>query len=219
MDALVTTTVGMVNRVHSHTTSTRPAVALRLELEEGGTGLEEGLVGTTTTGDDADGGTGVTGHGLLGTGRETDTGLVLLGRVTDDGGVVARGTGKRSTVTRLLLNVANNRTLGALADREDVANVQGGLLAAVDERTGRHALGGDEGLGLELVAVRVTEHDGRERCTTASVVDNVLDETTDVTVTLGKVQRPQARRLLSVVGVGLEDPTGFTLVADDTTHG
>ena len=51
---VVTTTVGMVDGVHRHTTSTRPAVALSLELVERTAGLEQRLVDTATAGDDAD---------------------------------------------------------------------------------------------------------------------------------------------------------------------
>lgn len=38
----------------------------------------------------------------------------------------------------------------------------------------------------------------------SSVVDDVLDDTSDVTVPLGKVESSESRRLLSVVRVGLE---------------
>lgn len=55
---VVTTTVGMVDGVHGHTTSLGPAVALDGELVLGARSLEEGLVGTATTGDDTDHTTG-----------------------------------------------------------------------------------------------------------------------------------------------------------------
>ena len=38
----------------------------------------------------------------------------------------------------------------------------------------------------------------------SSVVDDVLDDTSDVTVPLGKVESSESRRLLSVVRVGLD---------------
>ena len=158
---VVTTTVGVVDGVHSNTTSTGPAVALGAHGVVLPAGLEEGLVDTATTGDDTDDGTAAGRDNLLGAGGETDTGLAVL-TVANDGGVVARGTGERSTVTNLLLDVADNGTFRALGDGEDVADVEGGLLAAVDERAGRDTLSSDEGLLAELVAVRVTEDDGGE---------------------------------------------------------
>lgn len=38
------------------------------------------------------------------------------------------------------------------------------FFAAVDEGSGGEAFGGDEGLGVELVAVRVSEDDGGQWC-------------------------------------------------------
>jgi hypothetical protein len=132
------------------------------------TSLKEGLVDTTTTGGDTNGGTSLGGDGLLGAGRETDTGLAVL-VVSNDGGVVARGTGKGSAVTNLLLDVEDDGTLGALAEGKNVADREGGLLTGVDERAGRDTLGRDEGLLAELVAVGVAEDDGGEGSTTVGL--------------------------------------------------
>ena len=51
---LVTTTMGMVDGVHSNTSNLGPSVSLCLVLPVSGTGLEEGLVGSLATGDDTD---------------------------------------------------------------------------------------------------------------------------------------------------------------------
>jgi hypothetical protein len=66
--------------------------------------------------------------------------------VTDHGSVVAGGAGERATVANLLLNIADDGTLGALREGKDVAGSKGGLLAAVDERASVEALGGNERL-------------------------------------------------------------------------
>jgi hypothetical protein len=219
--------------------------------------------------------------------------------VTDDGGVVTRSSGERTTVTSLLLDVANDGSLGALTDGENVSDVQGSLLSAVNERSGRETLGSDESLLSDLVSVRVSEDDsgqggtsdGKQQvarsvkadrksprrrgdrncrrraggvdssgnrqqpamsisklcqipsipiCTASildliptilshipsssfpsqhsptSVVDDVLDNSSNVSVLLGKVKGPELGRVLPVVGVGLEDPAGFTLVPNDS---
>ena len=52
---VVTTTVGMLNGVLGNTTDLGPAVALDGVLVVGTASLEEGLVDTSTTGDDTDG--------------------------------------------------------------------------------------------------------------------------------------------------------------------
>lgn len=156
---VVTTTVRVVDGVHSHTTSAGPRVPLDLELVVSTTGLEQGLVDTTTTGDDADSGTRGGGDGLLGTGRKTDTRGLAVGVVANDGGVVTRGTGERTTVTGLLLDVADNGTFGERREGENVGDVQGSLLTAVDELAGGETLSGNEGLDTGAVLVRVTESD------------------------------------------------------------
>jgi hypothetical protein len=46
-------------------------------------------------------------------------------------------------------------------------------------------------------------------------VDNVLDDTTDVTVLLGKVNVAETSGVLVVVGVGLEDTPRLPLGSDN----
>lgn len=125
--------------------------------------------------------------------------------MADDGNVVTRGAAKSTTVTGTLLDVRDDGTLGNLTDGKDVADGEGSVLTAVDELAGVHALVGDEGLGVETVPVRVPEDDPSERSTTTGVVDDVLHDTTDVTVTLSIVERPELGRVLVEAGVGLED--------------
>ncbi|KAI3485285.1 hypothetical protein L1887_51398 [Cichorium endivia] len=163
---VVTTTVRVVDGVHSHTTGARPRVALDLELVVGTAGLEQGLVDTATAGDDANGGTRGGGDGLLGARGETDARGLAVGVVADDGGVVARGAGERATVTGLLLDVADNGTFGERREGENVGDVQGSLLTAVDELAGGEALGGNEGLDTGAVLVGVTEGNLGEGSTT-----------------------------------------------------
>ena len=125
----------------------------------------------------------------------------------NDGGIGSGRPGESTTVPNLLLDAANDRSFGKLAHRENISNVKGGLLAAVDEGTGVKALGGDEGLLAELVTVWITEDDTGKRSTTADstsfsisfrsnvqqgvparVVDDFLDNTANVAVPFGKVE-------------------------------
>ena len=201
---------------------------------------KEGLVGTSTTGNNTDHATDGALDDLLGAGGELDAGLALVGVVANDGNVVARGAAESTTVADLLLDVGDDGTLRDGAEGEDVADGEGGVLAGVDELASVHALVGDEGLGVKLVAVGVAEDDLGQRRTTAGVVDDLLHDTTDVAMALGKVESAELRRrlvkpfakvLVTVsgvfdfswcrwfrTGVGSEDrAAALPLVANDTT--
>jgi hypothetical protein len=149
---VVTTTVRMVDGVHSNTTSPGPAVALGSELKSrqylskkneqvsgstyfmlGSRGLEERLVCSSTTGNNADHTTRRAGKNLLGTRWELDTGLALIRVVANDSHVVAGGTAERTTVTRLVFDVRKDGTFGDRGEREDVADGESGVLSGVDE--------------------------------------------------------------------------------------
>ena len=148
---------------------------------------------------------------------------MVVGGVADDGGVVAGCPGEGAAVADLLLDVADDGAFWALRDGEGVPDGERGLLAAVYERAGVEALGRDEGLLAELVAVRVPEDDaGEGRATTrgedldrdrnegscldapARVVDDLFHHATDVAIALAVVERAQLRRRLVKMGVRLE---------------
>jgi hypothetical protein len=192
----------VIDGVHGNTTSLGPGVALDSELVLGTGSLQEGLVGTATTGDDTNHTTGSVLDDLLGTGGELDAGLAILGVVANNGNVVAGGTAERTAVTNLLLDVGDDGTLGHGGEGKNVADGQGGVLTGVDELAGVHALVGDEGLGDHLELVGVTELDLGEGSTTAGIVDDLLDDTTGVSVTLGVVEGTELRRSLVETGVG-----------------
>lgn len=158
--------------------------------------------------------------------------------MADDSNVVTGGATKAATVAHLLLDVGDDGTLRDGAEGEDVADGEGGVLAGVDELAGVHALVGDEGLGVDLVAVGVAEDDLGQRRTTAGVVDDLLHDTADVTMALSEVEGAELRRRLVEpfskvlvcvrrvaidfwyfrTGVGSEDrATALPLVANDTT--
>jgi hypothetical protein len=208
----------MVYGVHSNTTGLGPAVTLNSVLVEGTTSLQEGLVNTTTTSNDTDNGTRGRGDDLLGTRGKTDTGLTII-TMTNNGSIVTRGTGNGSTVTNLLFDVTDNGTFGHGSQRQDVTNVQRGLLTGIDELTSVHTFSGNEGLGAELVLVRVTEDNLGKGSTTSRIVNNLLDNTANVTMTFGKVENSKLGGTLTANGVRFEDTSStFSLSTNDATH-
>lgn len=141
----------MVDWVHSHTTSLGPAVTLRLVFMVSATSLEQGLIDTTTAGDDTNLTTGSRGDDFLCTRGQLNAGFALVMGVADDGSIGAGSAGKGAAITSRLFDVADDGTLRHRGKREDIANGQGGLLAGVDELTSVHAFGRNEHLGTELV--------------------------------------------------------------------
>lgn len=216
---VVTTTMRMFDGVHSNTTSSRPAVTFDLVFVEGASGLEHGFIDSTTTSDDSDGCTGARDDGFLGATGESDAGSSGFRVVADDGGVVSAGTGQASTVSRLLLNVTDDCSLRKGCKRQDVADRQAGLLSAVDERSRREPLGRNERLRAHLVPVGIPENHAGKWGSTSRLVEDLLYQTTDVAIALGKVERAEGGWCDPVFLVSLEDTTALTLISDDSAHG
>lgn len=194
---MVTTTVRMVDGVHGNTTSSGPVVPLCPGFPHCSGGLQHWLVRTATTGDDTDHTAGVGWDDLLGTGWELDTGLAFVRVVSDDGDIVTGGTAESASVSGALFDVGDDGTFRAAGEWEDVADGEGRLLSCVDELTGVHAFVGNEGLLVGLESVGVPEFNGGQRSTTTGVVDYVLDDTSDVTVTLSIVEGSELSRVFS----------------------
>merc|ERR1711990_70975 len=101
--------------------------------------------------------------------------------------------------------------------RDDGAVTAGGLcvLAAVDELAGADALWRDHGLGGLSVLVRVLELNLGDLRAAAGVVADVLDETLDEALSLGKVERAELGGALSSLRVGGKDRASTLTLALD----
>jgi len=207
---VVTSSVGMLHGVLGYTTNLGPAVALDGILVVGTSGLQQWLVGTTSSGDDTNLGTDGGGDGLLSSGWKSELGGSLFLVVGDDNGIGTRGTGKGTTVTTLGFDVANDGSLGHRVQGEDVSAGQGRLLSAVNELSGVHTLGTEEQFVVLLVSVGVVELDLADGGSSTGVVNDLLDGSLDVTLLLGKVERSELDGSLAGAGVRLEDG-GLTL--------
>jgi len=186
---MVTTTVGMLDRVLGDTTNLGPAVALHAELVVGSASLEHRLVDSSTAGDETEARSVLAVVKLLDAGWQLHSSAAGVGVVRDDGAVTAGSLCDLAAVTSLLLERADDGTFWHVTDRHDVTDVELGLLTAVDELAGADALWRDHGLGDLAVLVRVLELDLGDWRATARVVADVLDETLDEALSLGKVER------------------------------
>jgi len=129
---MVTTTVGMLNWVHGDTSHSWPVVPLSLCLVPGSVGLEEGLVGSLTSSDQADHGSAATNDGLSGAGWESDSGLLSIVGVADDDSRGAGGSGERSSITELGLTVGHDRSFWQVINWDNISNCELSLGSTVD---------------------------------------------------------------------------------------
>ena len=184
---VVATSEGMLDRIHGHTPHPWPAVPLCLILVVGTAGLQNGLVNAATSSHHTDHSSVGRGDDLFGTRRQLHSRLLCLRVVGDDCGIVSGGSCQLASVTRLLLQTTHDGTLRHGAHREHVADVELGLLAAVHKLAGVDALSSDEQLCPLLKTVRIPEnHFGKGR-SAARVVDDVLHDALDISVSLGEI--------------------------------
>jgi hypothetical protein len=202
---MVSSSVRMLDGVHGNTSNVRPLVTLNAVLVVSTSGLQDGLLGSSSSGDDSDHTTAAGRNNLARSRGELDAGLSLLRQVRDDGGVVSRSLGELGTISQSLLNIANNGTLGHGSQRQHVSDGELSLLSAVQELSSEHTLGGNEQLLAQLEAVRITELNNGERSSTTGIVDNLLHDTLDVSLTLSEIESTQLGSSLSVLVVRLED--------------
>jgi len=189
---MVTTSVGMFHGVAGNTTNLRPAVTFGAEAVVGVTSLEDGLLDTATTSDEADHSAASGRNGLLLARGQFEAASASLDVVGDDDAVVTTGASEGTTVTELGLDVADDAAFGDVAQGEDVADGELGLGSAIDGLAGEHALGGDEELLDAFVLVRVAEFNAGKGGTTAGIVLDVADDTAHEPVALVVVENAEA---------------------------
>jgi hypothetical protein len=140
--------------------------------------------------------------------------------VSDNNGVITRSSSEDTTITDVMLDVADNSSFRNRSKRENISNDESSFLTAVQELTGVHTFGGDEELLLFLETERMTESDTSKRSTTTRIVDDLRHDALEVTISLAEIEATELSRTFAVVSVGFEDGTRtLTLSSDDTTHG
>lgn len=184
---LVTTTMWMLDWVHSNTSDIWPVASLDSEFVVFDTGLQDWLIGTATCSDDTDHGSAVSVDGLSGTGWKDDSATETIFGVTDDGGAGTRRTGELTLITSVLLNVHDDGTLWNLVDWEDVTDGNLGLSTAVDVLTRVQTFWGDVEFRFKSVFVWVSEDNAGNWGTSTWVVNYFFNETSDVSVTFSVI--------------------------------
>jgi hypothetical protein len=121
-------------------------VALCLELVIRSSSFQQWLVDSSTTSDNPNRSSSIARDRLLRTTRQSDTSLVLLGGMSDDGSIVPRRPSECSTITDLLLDIADDGSFGHIGEREDISDGESGFLSAIYKGSSVQTFCCDEGL-------------------------------------------------------------------------
>jgi hypothetical protein len=208
---VVTTSVRMIDGVHSDSLHLREDLLESGVLVEEQTSLEDWLVITATSSDNSDSGSAAAQNCLTGSRGKSEPGLEAILGVTDNGGIGARGPREGALIAGFGLNITNGCSFGNLANGQDVTNGYGGLLATEYVLAGVSALSCQEVLVLVSIFVGVAELNLCEGCTSSGVMDNTLDDASYIAVPLRIVEGSVVRSGDSPRLVCLEDTLGLTL--------
>jgi len=207
---MVTSTVWMLYWILSHTPNLWPAVALDSILVVCISSLKERFISTSTSGNNTDLCTTSGGYSFLSSGWETKTCGSLIFIVGYNNSEASRSTSERTTISSSCLTVTYDGTLWYSTQRKNVSNGKGSLLSTVDELTSVHTLGSNHEFIVTLVTVGIEELYLGNWGTTTRVMDDLLDDSLDVSVFLGVVNGAEFDSSLTGASVGFEDG-GFTL--------
>jgi hypothetical protein len=122
--------------------------------------------------------------------------------VADDSNVISRCSSKGASVSSFLLHVGHHSPFWHSSHGKNISNRQRSILAGIDELPGVHALICDECLGLELESVRVAEDNFGERRSSTRVMHYLFNNTPNITMSLGKVERSEFCWRFVEAGVG-----------------
>merc|ERR1740125_3764 len=184
---VITTTVRVLNGVHSNTTNDGEVVTLGLVFVVSTTSLKHRLLATTTTGNNTDGTTSGTEDTLFHTRWHTDASFTGFGIVGHNGAVITRSTGDFTSVSRLFFYVGDDATFGKVSDRDDVSDLKGSFFTAIDELTGVSTFSSDEVFFDLFKFVRVAEDDLSDGSSTSRIVNDLSDDAFDIAVFFGVV--------------------------------
>ena len=202
---VITTSVGMVNWVHSDSGNDWEVLSLCLVSPVLNSGLENWLLVSSSGSDDSNHTSGLAVDGLSDTRWQLDSGLESILRMGDDGDERSRGSGELSIVSFSELDVGNESTFWDLTNWQDVTNLKGSLFTAENGLTREHSLDGKVQLLDLLVVISVLELDSGNWGSSAWVVKDFLDDSLDKSVSLLVVQVLVLDFSESSEGVGLVD--------------
>ena len=120
-------------------------------------------------------------------------------------GKSSTASGEGSTVSTKSFDVADNGSLRNLVEWQDVSDTQGSLLSAVNKLTSVHTLGTKEKFSIPLITVGIQKLNLGNGSTSTRVVDNVLDNSANVSLLFSIIQGTKFDSSLAGPDMCLED--------------
>ncbi len=185
---VVTTSVRMVDGVHSDTTYSWESLSESLELVEKGSGLHDWLLVSSSTSNDSNGSSAETGNGFSGSWWKSDSGSAAIIWMSNNGCVSSWASGVSSLVSNGGLNVADGCTFWDSVDWKDVTGWDGGLSSAEQVLSWVCSFSSEEIFGVVLVFIWVSEIDFKEGTSSSWVVKDSSDDSLDVSLSFDKIK-------------------------------
>jgi len=156
---VVTTSVGMVDWIHSNTSNLWESLSESLELVEECTSFHNWLFVSSSTGNDTDGSSAEAWNGLSGTWGESDSGFCSIIRVSNNSGVGSWTSWISSFVSNCRFDVADGSTFRDSVDWKYVTGRDGGFSSTEQILSWVSSFSSQEVLGVMLVFIRISEID------------------------------------------------------------
>jgi len=216
---MVTTTMRMLNRVHSNTSNSRPVVSLSLSFEPRVGSLQERLISSLSSGDNTNHSSAWSEDGLSGSGWESNSWFLSVIGVTNDNSGSSWGSGERSSISHFTFAVGDNSTFWHLADWKNITNGEWSLGSGVHKLSSVHSFDSDEVLNSLLVSVCISEDNFCKWGSSTGVMNDILDNSLNVTFSLNVVKSSESSWSNSVSGSRLENnTTTVSLGSNASTH-
>jgi len=216
---VVSSSVWMLDWIFGDTSNLWPAVSLDSEFVVGSSGFEHWFINSSTTGDESKHSSVSAGVELFDTGWEFHSGFAGVGVVGDNGAVTTGSFSDLTSITRFFFQLADDGTFWHLSDWHDVTNAEGGFFTGVDELSGANTFWADHGFGDFSVLVWIFKLNFGEWSTPAWVVNDVLYETLDETLSLGIIERSEFGSAFSAfASTGENGPSTFPLALNHSSH-
>lgn len=127
---------------------------------------------------------------------------------------------KITSVCHVGLHIAHKGSFGNLSDRQNISYGKSSLGSAVDVLARVHALSGEEVLLVLFETIRVSEGHVGHWGASSTVMDDLFDNSSDITISLGVIQVSELRLSHTEMAVCFENTLLVTssLTSNNSTH-